>query len=274
MQRTFPTPDPVSLFVELRAGDLVVHTEDTAETVVEVTGEDADDVAVEQRGDAIAVVAKPGRHGFFGTSTQQLSVHVTLPHDSRLATKLGSADVRVEGRIGESRIRSGSGDVRVDELGAESLVETGSGDVAVAVVAGAARVKSGSGDISLDRLGGPAQVSTGSGDVLVLSAQDSVSVKSGSGGLRVREALGDVSLGSASGDLVVDLMHRGRLTARNASGDITVGVPAGVPVWTDVNSVSGRVSSDLEGAGRPKDGQDYLELRATTVSGDVHLQQH
>ncbi len=98
-------------------------------------------------------------------------------------------------------------------------------------------------------------------------------MKSGSGGLRVREALADVSLKPASGDLVVDLMHRGQLVARNASGDITVGVPAGVPVWTDVSSVSGRIRSTLTSHGEPAEGQDFLELRAVTVSGDVHLAQ-
>ena len=44
-------------------------------------------------------------------------------------------------------------------------------------------------------------------------------------------------------------------------------------MWTDVSSVSGHVRSDLVGAGQPEEGQDYLEIRATTVSGDVTLTQ-
>jgi len=273
MQKTFATPKPVSLFVELRSGDLVVHTADTTETVVELSGKDTDDVVVDRRGDEILVIAKQGRAGFFGSSAQQLSVHVTVPHDSRLSTKLGSADVRVEGRLGESLVKSGSGDVRIDELSAEAVIETGSGDVQVDVVAGALQVKSGSGDVTVDRLGGPTQVSTGSGDVLVLSAQESVTVKSGSGDLRIREAMDDVSMSSASGNLLVDRMHRGQLSAKNVSGDITVGVAAGVPVWTDVSCVSGTVRSTLLGAGQPAEGQDFVELRAKTVSGDVFLEQ-
>jgi DUF4097 and DUF4098 domain-containing protein YvlB len=273
MQRTFATPQPISLFVELRSGDVVVHAEDTAETVVEVSGRGAEDVIVDQRGKEIVVIAKQPRHGFFDTSSQDLSIQVSVPLDSRLSAKLGSADVRTEGRLGETTLKSGSGDVQVEELGGASLIATGSGDVAVGFVAAALQVKSGSGDVSIERLGGPTQVSTGSGDVRVVSAQGSVRVKSGSGKLRVQEALGDVSMGSASGDLVVDLMHHGQLTARNASGDITVGVPAGVPVWTDITSISGAVRSNLEGAGEPKEGQEFLELRAKTVSGDVYLEQ-
>ena len=52
-----------------------------------------------------------------------------------------------------------------------------------------------------------------------------------------------------------------------------VGVPAGLPVWTDVSTVTGSVSSDLEGAGQPADGEPFLALRARTVSGDIYLEQ-
>ena len=71
----------------------------------------------------------------------------------------------------------------------------------------------------------------------------------------------------------MDRMRRGQLTAKNVSGDIRVGVPAGVPVWTDITSLTGSVRSNLEGAGEPEEGQDFIELRARTVSGDVHLEQ-
>ncbi len=271
MQRTFSTPTPVSLFVELRSGDLVVRTSETAETVVEVSGRDADDVMVDQHDGEVTVIARHGSE-FFGSS-RQLSVNVSMPRDSRLSTKLGSADVRVEGRLGETRLRSGSGDVRIDELGADASIETGSGDVQVDAVAGALLVKSGSGDVTLDRLASPAEVSTGSGDVLVVSAREALAAKSGSGDLRVRDALADVVLSTASGDVVVDRMGVGQLTAKNVSGDIKIGVPAGIPVWTDITSTTGSVRSNLEGAGQPQDGQDFIELRARTVSGDIYLEQ-
>ena len=108
---------------------------------------------------------------------------------------------------------------------------------------------------------------------LVVGVQALLWTLTGSGDLRVHEAGADVRLTTASGDLVVDTIHRGQLQAKNVSGDIRVGIPAGVPVWTDVTSVNGEVTSTLEGAGRPAEGQDYVELRAKTVSGDVHLEQ-
>lgn len=272
MQQRFDTPHPVSLVVELRSGDLVVRAGEVTETLVEVSGQGSDDVRVDQHGDEISVVAARGRGGLLGSSGH-VTVQVSCPTDSRLATKLGSADIRVEGRLGETRLRSGSGDMRIDELGAAGVVETGSGDLQVDRVSGPLQVKSGSGDVTLGVLSGPAEISSGSGDVTVDSAHGSLVVKSGSGDLRVREAGEHVALSTASGDLVVDRIERGRLTAKNASGDVTVGVPAGIPVWTDVTTVSGSVRSDLEGAGQPADGQDFVEVRARTVSGDVTLEQ-
>jgi DUF4097 and DUF4098 domain-containing protein YvlB len=170
-------------------------------------------------------------------------------------------------------IRSGSGDIDIEDVDGDLLVETGSGDLGVEAVSGDLRVKAGSGDVAVRRVAGNASIATGSGDVEVETASGSVEVKSGSGDLRVRDAHHDVALSTASGDLLVDRMNRGQLAAKNVSGDITVGIPAGIPVWTDITSMTGTVSSDLDGAGEPDEGQDYIELRARTVSGDVHLEQ-
>jgi hypothetical protein len=44
-------------------------------------------------------------------------------------------------------------------------------------------------------------------------------------------------------------------------------------VWTDVRTASGRLTSTLAGTGEPAPDQPYLEVRATTASGDVTLHQ-
>lgn len=276
MQKTFTTERPPTLYVELRSGTLVVQTAETDQTVVDVAGEGGDDastVAVEQRGDQVAVVATRGAHSLFGGGQRRLVVHVTMPHDSGLTTKLGSAELQVAGRLGRAQLKSGSGDVRIEEVAGDAVIESGSGDIFLDTVHGSLRVSCGSGDVTLDQLGGRAQVSTGSGSVTVVTAREPVAVKSGSGDMRVRQARADVALSTASGDLVVDRMERGRLVAKSASGDITVGVPAGVPVWTDLSTVTGTISSDLDGAGEPQEGQDHVELRGRSMSGDVRLLQ-
>jgi DUF4097 and DUF4098 domain-containing protein YvlB len=116
-------------------------------------------------------------------------------------------------------------------------------------------------------------VSTGSGDVQIGASHAETVVKTGSGDLRVGEAHHDVSLATGSGDFVIDHVHRGRLSAKGASGDVRVGIPSGLPVWTDLTTLSGSIRSSLEGAGQPAEGQDHVELRAKTVSGDIVLTQ-
>ena len=272
MQKSFHTPGPISLYVEIGAGGLTVHTDDVTETVVDVNGRNADEVLVEQRGDEVVIVARQRGSSFFGRS-DDLDVHVSAPSDSRLTSKLGSADVRVMGRLGESMLRSGSGDITLEDVTADLYVETGSGDLGVDEVRGDLEVKSGSGDITVDRVQGSTTISTGSGDARIGTSTGGVQVKSGSGDLTVDEAMHDVGLSTASGDLVVGEVHRGQVAAKNVSGDIRIGVPAGVPVWTDISTFTGSVRSNLQGAGQPEEGQDYIELRAKTVSGDILLEQ-
>lgn len=273
MHKTFQTEGPASLYVELGSGDVEIHATQTDTTEVQVDGRDAEDVIVEQRGEQIVVIA-PLRHGrmLFGLDSG-LSVTVTMPLDSDLATKLGSADLVANGRYGAARIRSGSGEVRVEELTDDAVVETGSGDIEIDSSLGDLRIKSGSGDVTLGRCAGSLVVSTGSGSVQVRSAEDTTAVKSGSGDIQVDDAHTDVSTMTGSGDLNLGRIRRGTVKAKAASGDIHVGVPAGIPVWTDISCLTGRVRSNLQGAGQPEGDQDYIEIRATTVSGDINLAQ-
>ena len=57
------------------------------------------------------------------------------------------------------------------------------------------------------------------------------------------------------------------------ASDSSVGIPGGTPVWTDITSMTGAVRSSLAGAGAPTEGQDYVQLRAKTVSGDIYLEE-
>ena len=271
MHRTFDTPDPVALYVELGGGSLTVEATDTAETRVEVTGPREDEFTVEHRGRHVAVVGPTGR--FFGIGTDAHTVRIVVPSGSDLATKTGSADTETIGPLGTVKLKTGSGDVELERTEGPLVIESGSGDVRCHEARAEVRIKSGSGDIDLGDVVGSTGISTGSGDVVIGVAHQSTVVKTGSGDLELKRAESDVSLTTASGDLVVGHAPRGRITAKNVSGDVRIGIPSGTPVWTDVNTVSGSVASDLQSVGKPADGQDYVELRATTVSGDVRLVQ-
>ncbi len=267
----FETHEPIELYVENGKGAVAVHARDTTETHVALSGPDAEETQVELDGGQLRVIA-PRRGGFLG-GDRRLDVVVTLPTDSHLVTKLGSADLQVTGQVGNVQVRSGSGDVALESINGACLVETGSGDVRVEHAAQPLRVKSGSGDVAIGTAAAEVSVSTGSGDVQLREAAGQTAVKTGSGDLRIGHAGGDVGLSTGSGDLEIASVSAGRIQVKGASGDVHVGVPAGVPVWTDVSTVSGRIHSTLEGAGQPEPGADYVELRAKTVSGDIVLTQ-
>lgn len=266
----FETLRPVSLYVELGKGSVRVRATDTTESLVEVTGRDADDVQVEQDGDQISVVA-PRQRASFLSGDAALHVVVTVPTDSELAVKTGSADIDCRGAFGSGQLKSGSGQVTVETLGGPGTIDTGSGDIRIEEARDELRVKSGSGDVHVERTSGAVVVSTGSGDVRVGTNSAPAIVKTGSGDLKVVQAGHDVSMSTGSGDLLISTATRGRFTAKGASGDVRIGIPAGVPVWTDISTVTGRIHSTLQGAGQPEEGADHIEVRAKTVSGDVVL---
>ena len=271
MDKTFSTPGPVALYVSLGAGSLTVEATDTDESRVAIEGPRADEFTVEHRGRHLVVASPKGR--FLGIGNDSHVVRVVVPAGSDLATKTGSADTETAGTLGDVRLKTGSGDVEVERADGALVVDSGSGDVRCHEAAAEVRIKSGSGDIDLGDVRGTTGISTGSGDVVIGAVHERTVVKTGSGDLELKRSEADVSLSTASGDLVIGHAPRGRITAKNVSGDVRVGIPAGTPVWTDVNTVSGSVASNLESAGKPADGQDYVELRASTVSGDVRLVQ-
>lgn len=273
MQHTFDTPRPVEIYVEFGRGRLVATGTDTTQSVVSINGKNADDVTVEQDGETITVIAPRERIGFLNLTEASLEIEVTVPSGSRLATKTGSADQLARGSFERVSLKSGSGDIDVEQVTADAAVSTGSGDVDIREVGGELLVKSGSGDVTVAQALGSSAVSTGSGDIRFERADGAAVLKTGSGDVAIAVAGSDVSAHTASGDVIVRQLRRGKVVAKNATGDISLGVPPGIPVWTDINTVTGSVRSDLVGAGQPTDGQDHIELRVTSVSGDVALKQ-
>lgn len=270
MERLFDTPEPIELYVQIGSGSVTVRASDTTSTSISVTGRRAEDVEITQDGRQIAVIS-PENRGLFGNDSR-LDVEVTLPMGSDLASKTGSATLVTHGRLNRADVRTGSGGARIDILSGPADFKSGSGDVVVDAAA-QVQVKIGSGDVRIARAEGRCAVSTGSGDVRIGVASAGVLVKTGSGDLQVQEAEGDITFSAASGSLSIGRFSRGGLTAKNVSGDIRVAIPAGIPVWTDCTTMTGRLHTTLEGAGEPAAGQDYIELRAKSTTGDINLEQ-
>lgn len=272
MNRQFETPEPIDLYVEIGKGKVEVRATGTATTTLEIEGRHADEVEVTFESNTLSVIGPKNGGGWFG-GDRDLHVEVELPTASNLAVKTGSADIEVEGQVNEVRLKTGSGDVTADTFSGSARVDTGSGDIELSEAHAELQVKSGSGDISVGSCLGALNISTGSGDVEVGTTNGNSMVKTGSGDLNVATANADISLATGSGDLSIGSARRGRVSVKGASSDVHIGIPAGTPVWADINTVTGSIRSNIESVGAPQEGQEHVELQARTVSGDIVLSQ-
>jgi DUF4097 and DUF4098 domain-containing protein YvlB len=273
MNRQFETLEPIELYVEIGKGKVEVRATGTVTTNLDIEGRDADEVTVSFDDNRLSVIGPKDGGSWFSGRDRELQVQVELPTASDIAIKTGSADIEVEGQVNEARIKTGSGDIVCDTFSGAAQIDTGSGDVEVAEALAELRVKSGSGDISVGNSVGALNVSTGSGDVEVGTTNANTVVKTGSGDLKVATANADISLATGSGDLSIGTARRGRVSIKGASSDLRIGIPAGTPVWADINTVTGSVHSNLESVGAPQEGQEHVELQARTVSGDIMLRE-
>jgi DUF4097 and DUF4098 domain-containing protein YvlB len=273
MNRQFETPEPISLYVELGKGKVEVRATGTGTTTLDIEGRDADQVEVTFESNRLTVIAPRDGGSWFSGRDRELVVEVELPTASDVAVKTGSADIEIEGQVNEARLKTGSGEITCDTFSGPARVETGSGDVEISEAHAELQVKSGSGDVSVGSSLGNLNVSTGSGDVEVGTTNGRTVVKTGSGDLRVSTANADISLATGSGDMRLGTARRGRVSLKGASSDVEIGIPAGTPVWADINTVTGSIRSELESVGAPQEGQEHVELQARTVSGDITLTQ-
>lgn len=269
MREQFTTPEPPELIVELGRGSLRVDAvEGSTETLVEITGQDAESTSVQQHGRTVSVRV-PREHGW-RSFLRDLQVSLTVPAGSDLDAVLGTASLDTRGPLRRVTGKSGAGEVHLDRVESCSLL-SGSGDVRVEEATGAVSVKTGSGDVVVRHAGGESSLVTGYGDIDLRTTLGPVQARTASGDVEVGTARHDVSVTTASGDVDVRVMTVGTLRATTAAGDITVGVPSGTPVWTDLSTVSGDVEPRLEQLGSPGEGQPYVAAHLRTVSGDIRI---
>jgi DUF4097 and DUF4098 domain-containing protein YvlB len=265
MHRTFETPGPLTVAIELAAGDVSIETHAGSQTDVELEGLDeesqrlVDEARVELRdppGGQELLIRVPERKGWgiFLGSRRGFSLQVRCPEGAVLRVGTKSADVRGRGRFGPIDVTSASGDLRFDLVDGSAQLKSVSGDVEVEAVTGEAHVGSTSGDVTIGRVSGPATVNSVSGDVLV------------------RDAGADVGANTVSGDQRIEAVRQGVVRLQSVSGDVNVGVRRGSRVYLDCNTMSGDTSSELEVSGGPVgDDGPLVELRAKTVSGDIRV---
>lgn len=262
MQKTFEIDGPAELEITLASGGIEIDPSHDGRVEVELVAHDeesqrlVEQARIELRGRHLLVDVPEKRGGFnfslFGRSG--IDCRVKCPQGSSVTARTRSADLRARGTIGGLQAQTASGDVRAD------------------VVSGDVRVKSASGDLSVSTVRGSLDAQTASGDVEAGIVRGRLDAQSASGDVRVEEACDDVRAAVVSGDLTLDAVSSGNVSLQSVSGDLTIGVRRGSRVYLDCNTLSGDTSSELELQNDVPAGDGPLvEIRAKTVSGDVHI---
>jgi DUF4097 and DUF4098 domain-containing protein YvlB len=267
-RETFETPGDVTLDLRVPSGRIDVETGPGTTTEVELDArggadqvrELLDDARIELRetgGGHEVVVDVEARRGLGFGFLRKLDVRLRIqaPEGSRLRAETASADLRGRGRFGSLNAKAASGDLDLDEISGDAHVEAASGDIRLGDIGGASEISTASGDIRLGRVKGP------------------LSARAASGDIHVDEA-GDAKVRTASGDQRIGAVSEGSVELQSMSGDITVGVRQGSNLWVDARAMSGDLTSEValdEVPPATDDGAPLVELRATSMSGDIDV---
>jgi len=263
VNRTFELTGSPAVRISIEGGSVELTTVDGLVARVEVSrdggDEPGDDVFVGLRdvegGAEIFVEQTRGSFWSHFAGGRDLRVRIEVPHGTRPHVRTASADVSARGAYGGARVNTASGDASIERVDGDLEIRSASGDVSADEVTGNLKAGSASGAVSIGRCDGD------------------VSVRTASGAVRIRDAAGRrLEAQTASGDVEVDGVSRGSVNMRSASGDLTIGVQPGALLWLDTRSLSGRTVSELDVSDQPEASSgDLIEIRATTVSGDIRI---
>jgi DUF4097 and DUF4098 domain-containing protein YvlB len=256
----FDRATPVTVALRAHGGHVEITAEERSTIEVDVTPmndnsrEAAERTLVVLEDDTL-LVQVPGSEYWSWRRSPKLAVTIRVPAGSALAGKSSSADVRAAGTYSVVQLNVASADVQVEDVTGDALLDAASGDLSIARVGGGLRIKSSSGTLRVGDVTGDVSAETASGDIHVQSGDASLKAK------------------TASGDIEVGLLRQGRAQIGTSSGDVRVGVASGTGVWLDLDTASGKSTSDLTNHGDvpPAGKPTNLELRVRTASGDIHV---
>ncbi|CAN5372240.1 hypothetical protein BH09GEM1_BH09GEM1_30320 [soil metagenome] len=241
-----------------------------------VTGSDRTEIRVRARTEsgAIRFTSNGTRATLEPTSGRGCSdghFEVTVPTGTKVSAATWSGTVSIRGVHGEIEAHAQSGDVQVRDAGDRLDIESLSGDVSIVGVRGETRVNTISGSITLSAARGDVTAETVSGDI---DLRD-VTAKQ----VRVHTTSGDVGYSGS-------ILDGGRYEFNTHSGEIVLGLAAGIGADLSVSTFSGGIESDFPitlragehgiGASQAKRlnftlGRGTARIVAETFSGDISL---
>jgi DUF4097 and DUF4098 domain-containing protein YvlB len=272
----FATPEPITATIDVSLADVRIVAGDRAETTVEVEPADpADNEDVKavaktrvEFADGQLLVKGPKYTTKLWGKGGALHISVELPAGSRVRTSAAMGDVRVSGRLGQSRIKTSVGNIHLDEVaGLEASSSTG--DVTVERVTGHAEVGTASGELRIREIDGTAELKNSNGETRVGEVTGDLRVRTANGDIVVEHAHASVHAKTAAGDIRIGEVIRDTVVLETAVGEIEVGIREGSAAWLELNSLTGTVHNTLTPSDGPGGTTDTVQVKAHTYTGDV-----
>lgn len=272
---TFDTPSPISLVIELQLGAAHLIAGDRVDTVVVVNPSDASRKLDVEAAQKTQVDLSNGRLQVKAPKSRRLGrpgavdVTIELPQDSRLHAEIGLADLRADGRLGETRIHCGLGEIRLDQTRQVQVV-VGLGSVTVNRALGRTEITS-AGEIRIGEIDGEAEIKNLNGTTWVGEVSGGLRIRSANGDITVDRAYADVAIKTANGSIQIGEVVTGAIALETGSGGLEIGIRDGSAAWVDASTRFGRVVNGLEAAEGPEPSEKAVEIRARTSFGDISI---
>ncbi|HEY4410731.1 MAG TPA: DUF4097 family beta strand repeat-containing protein [Acidimicrobiia bacterium] len=278
---TFPTPEPITVTLEIGVGAVRLTAGPRTDTVVEVRPTDptrkADVTAAERTRveftNGVLLVKTPPKNWrqlSLRGGGESVDVRIELPAGSEVRGEAGVAPLQTSGPLGECRYKTGVGDIAVDEAGAVRL-RAGAGDISVGRATGHTEITTGSGALRIGTVEGTAVVKNSNGETRIGTVTGDLRVSASNGRIVVDRADATVAAKTANGDVRLGRVSSGTVVAHTALGKVEVGIGDGVAAWLDLHTSFGTVHSDLDATGRPEPGDGVVEVKARTSMGDITI---
>lgn len=293
--RTLQVTGPVDLSIQTGSGKINVRTGDNSTVQVEGTIQarnsflskgDAEqrvrylesNPPIEQEGNVIRIGRVTDSRMLHNVS---ISYELVVPANTRLRSRTGSGEQKVDGISGPLDASTGSGDIRASNIGAGVQATTGSGQIVLETVKEGVRASTGSGAIRATGVGGSVRASTGSGNITVeQTGVADARVSTGSGSITLRKIRGLVHASTASGSITAEGGGQSPWHLKTVSGNVSVQVPQNLGFDLRAHTVSGSISTSrpltMQGTVNKREitgkaGSGGFLLDVSTVSGNIHI---
>jgi DUF4097 and DUF4098 domain-containing protein YvlB len=272
----YETPEPISVTLELGAGNVRIAASDRTDTVVEVRPSDEADESDVQAAQQVRVdftngtlrVTGPRRTFDFSRKTRSVDVSIELPSGSQVSADTQMGDIGCAGRLGQCRLKT-FGNVWLERTGPLRLNTTG--HVTTGGITGNAEISTGSGKIQIGEVEGTAVVKNSNGNTTIDAVTGDVRVRAANGDIHIGRAGAGVDAKSSNGSIRLGEVVRGSVVVGTANGALDIGIAEGTAAWLEVNTGFGHVRNLLENTTRPDETDQTVEVRGRTSFGDITI---